>query len=233
MSSDRRSNKKQQNALDALSSLAGGDDPLAPAEDDAPAPQAPSRPAAQAPSDDGVVEIPKVPTRPTQPAAGSGRPDTPPAVRKAAKATPARAVSRTAAPAAAKPRAATATTQRGRRVDPVKVRRRIAGMKQAEGWRQTAFPVLVTIGLLLVSLGIVGLSLMPGEKFDPSADTDNWDTDPNSPLAGGGMKFLTYASFPVGAVVIFGGILLVVQANRLKNLRMADERLLEPPEEAE
>ncbi len=226
MSSDRSSDRKQQNALDALSSLASGEEPLAPAE--------PEAPPAQPPSVDPVVDIPKVPTRPAKPAAGSGRPDTPPAVQKAAKATPARAVSRAAAaaPAKAKPRAAAAApTRRGRRVDPVKLRRRIAGMKQAEAWRQTAFPILVTIGLILMALGIVGLSLMPGESYNPDDDTDHWDVDPHSQLSKSGVKALVYASFPIGAVVIFGGILLVVQAARLKNLRIADEQILEPPEE--
>jgi len=238
MSSDSR-DKKQRDAFDALDALAGGGDsalaPETPPAKKAPKP-APKQPAAP-PASDAEVEIPKVPKRPTQPPAGSGRPDTPPAVKKAPKATPVRAVAPPAAgaaPAPAKPAAATPKPgQRTRRIDPAKLKRRIAGMKQAEGWRQTAFPILMTIGLLLVGLGIVGLITMPSKSFDPKADTDNWDTDPNSPMGRPAIRFMTYAAFPVGAVVILGGILLVVQAMKLKKMWQADELILNPPEELE
>ena len=225
--SDNR-DKKQQNAFDALEALSGGSEPApAPAPETPPAKPAPKKPAVPSPAaNEPVVEIPKVPKRPTQPPAGSGRPDTPPAIPKAPKATPARAAS----PAtAAKPRAAAAPAQRTRRIDPVKVKRRIAARQQAEAWRQTAFPILLTIGLLLIVLGIVGLISMPSKSYDRGADTDNWDTDPHSPLGTKAVRFFIYASFPIGAVVILGGILLVIQASGLKKMREADELALYGP----
>jgi hypothetical protein len=237
--SDNR-DKKQQNAFDALDALAGGDEPSqAPAPETPPAKPAAPKPAPKKPAPPAAsepqVEIPKVPTRPTQPPAGSGRPDTPPAVKKAPKATPARAVARSAPAAkAAKPAAAAApkTRKRSKRNDPAKLKRRIAGLKQAEGWRQTAFPILATIGLLLIIMGIVGVVTMPSKTVDPLADTDNWDTDPDSPLAKPAIRFFVFASFPIGAIVILGGVLLVIQAARLKKMWTADELTLNgPPDE--
>jgi len=240
--SDSR-DKKNQNAFDALDALAGGSDPSpAPAPEappakpaaPKPAPKKPAAPAASQPQ----VEIPKVPKRPTQPPAGSGRPDTPPAVPKAPKATPVRAVAPSAAPAkaaVAKPRAAAAKSgKRSRRNDPAKLKRRIAARKQSEGWRQTSFPILLTIGLLLVTMGIIGLATMPSKTVDRNADTDNWDTDPDSALGKPAIRFFVYASFPIGAIVMLGSVLLVIQAGALKKMRLADEFALNgPPEEQE
>jgi len=248
MSRDSKS-RKDQDALDALSALGGGD--AAPAEPPAKKPEA--KPPASEPQD---VEIPEVPAkRPSKPAENStGRPATPPPVRKAPKATPAPSVARSARPAPAKaaparrapakaapakatsakaaPARASQRSRRPQRSDVAKIRRRIASLKQSEGYRQTAFPILLTIGLLLVVLGIIGLVMMPAKTLDPNQDTDNWDVDPHSRFNSKGFRYMVYATFPIGAVIMLGGVVLIVQAQRLQQLCLAEEQALEEQEAA-
>lgn len=193
MSPDDKS-KKKQDAFDALSAMASGEEPAPP---EAPA-------------------IPKVPPRPD-------RPTTPPPVTPRARPTPAKAVDK-ATPARArtagkaKAPAAPGSSKPPSRAAMAAQRRKEASQRKAETFRQTLIPILLTVGVLLVVVAIVGLASIPDNVGDDEVDTTNWDDETNPFLAKEWVKWLLIAALPVALILEFGAVIFILQSQRYKRL---------------
>ncbi len=223
---------KKQDAFDALDAFASGEGPPEPQP---PAPQEPAapKPATPPPPPPPRKKRAAAPTpQPAQPAeqepliptvdGRSPRPEMPPAVPKAAKPTPAKAVG----PAAAKVSPATAPVKAkavAKAPGPAKParrkgsmdRRKLARINQQMNFRQTLIPILITLGVIIFALGIMGLMMLPDKTVDPddqNYDPDNWDDlDPDSPLNKPVTKVAVYLTFPLGLLLWVGAGVLMAQ----------------------
>ncbi|MHC4563787.1 MAG: hypothetical protein ACYS8X_13595 [Planctomycetota bacterium] len=260
MSPDDKS-KKQQNAFDALSAMAGGEDtppaskpkpkpkPKPPAAtpepsgaiepEPAPKPQPrPPQPAqtAEEPAQQ-KVEIPKAQPRPTKPPAQQPqvkpRPTAPPQAQAApapqpAAAKPGRVARAKARAVAAPPAAAAAPAAKPRSTRALAAaRRKQAHLQKGIAFRSTMIPILLTMGILLLSLSASGLNMLP-EKTNvivEEEDTDNWDIEGgimDSPVT----RPLLLLAIPLGIIMLFGAGLFVFQVRNMTAETPEDE---EPP----
>lgn len=256
MSSDDK--PKKNDAFDALDAFAAGEDPAEP-QPTQPAP-APQQPAAPKPATPPPPPPPRKkraaapPPRPTQPVeqepliptvdGRSPRPEMPPAVPKAAKPTPAKPVG--AAPGKATPTQATPVKAKAVAAAPAPAkptrrkggmdRKRLARINQQMNFRQTLIPILITLGVIVFALGIMGLMMLPDKTVDPDDqdyDPDNWDDlDPNSPLNKPVTKVAVYLTFPLGLLLWVGAGVLMVQVFGFKAKIRAAEAAAAEQEEA-
>ena len=97
-------------------------------------------------------------------------------------------------------------------------RRKETSQRKAETFRQTLIPILLTVGLLLVVIAIVGLMAVPDNVGDDEVDTTNWDDETNPFLAKDWVKWVLIASLPVALILEFGAVLFILQSQRYKRL---------------
>ncbi len=218
----RGKKKKYSDAMDALSSLGGGEPP-AQQPPQAPLPVEPA-PTPQPPAT--KPPAPQLPAgqRPPAPSAPPARPQQPIAPAKPAQAAPAPistdalgqlATGRTAArPAQAARRAGTArragsrtvarkTTGRGKKQVPAMD---LAGYNH----RQTMIPILLVTGVIVLILAITLALMLPSGEPKPNG----MDMPPHPMLAKAGIKWIVMVLFPISAGILFGAFTFIMQVGK-------------------
>jgi len=193
--------KKYSDAMDALSAMSGGQE-QAP-EFPQPFPS-PDQPRVEPPSQQPEAPI-SPPSRPEQPAPAVQRPAAPdvrrgsPGGMPVAKAMPAFPASRTGH---ARP---TARARAGHRQPTQELD------FASYNYRQTMIPILLTLGVLvLIAATILSVQLPSGGAKDPTGMT----MPPHPMLAASWAKWLVLAFFPVGAGLLFGAFMFIIQVGK-------------------